>query len=98
MHTHRIAAMGGDGIGPEVVDAAIQALKVCAERDGGFALLDTQFLTPHLSQFGAHEVSRADYKRRLNAATGVAATWSASPGRAVLEAEFRAMRPDGAAR
>src|SRR3954454_13928434 len=38
MKTYRIAAMGGDGIGPEVVDAAVQALKVCAERDGGFAL------------------------------------------------------------
>ena len=38
MKTHRIAAMGGDGIGPEVVDAAVEALKVCAERDGGFAL------------------------------------------------------------
>src|SRR5437588_5450275 len=30
--------MGGDGIGPEVVDAAVEALKICAERDGGFAL------------------------------------------------------------
>src|SRR5690349_24739757 len=30
--------MGGDGIGPEVVAAAIEALKVCAERDGGFRL------------------------------------------------------------
>src|SRR4051812_19598268 len=38
MKTYRIAAMGGDGIGPEVVDAAVQALKVCAERDGGFTL------------------------------------------------------------
>ena len=38
MKTYRIAAMGGDGIGPEVVDAAVQALKVCAERDGGFRL------------------------------------------------------------
>src|SRR5689334_23594223 len=38
MRTYKIAAMGGDGIGPEVVDAAIEALKVCAERDGGFTL------------------------------------------------------------
>ena len=38
MRTYRIAAMGGDGIGPEVVEAAVQALKVCAERDGGFTL------------------------------------------------------------
>src|SRR5215208_6274828 len=38
MKTYRIAAMGGDGIGPEVIDAAVEALKVCAERDGGFRL------------------------------------------------------------
>src|ERR1700745_2065288 len=38
MRTHRIAAMGGDGIGPEVVAAGVQALKACAERDGQFAL------------------------------------------------------------
>ena len=36
MRTHRIAAMGGDGIGPEVIKAGLQALEVCAERDGGF--------------------------------------------------------------
>ena len=38
MRHHRIAAMGGDGIGPEVVDAAVEVLKVCAERDGQFTL------------------------------------------------------------
>ena len=38
MRTCKIAAMGGDGIGPEVVEAGVQVLKVCAERDGGFTL------------------------------------------------------------
>jgi tartrate dehydrogenase/decarboxylase/D-malate dehydrogenase len=38
MRTHRIAAMGGDGIGPEVVAAGVQALKACAERDGQFKI------------------------------------------------------------
>jgi tartrate dehydrogenase/decarboxylase/D-malate dehydrogenase len=38
MRTHRIAAIGGDGIGPEVIAAGLQALDVCAERDGGFEL------------------------------------------------------------
>jgi tartrate dehydrogenase/decarboxylase/D-malate dehydrogenase len=38
MRTHRIAAIGGDGIGPEVVDAGLQVLNICAERDGGFRL------------------------------------------------------------
>jgi tartrate dehydrogenase/decarboxylase/D-malate dehydrogenase len=38
MRTHRIAALGGDGIGPEVIEAGLEVLRVCAERDGGFAL------------------------------------------------------------
>lgn len=38
MRTHRIAAIGGDGIGPEVIAAGLQALDACAERDGGFRL------------------------------------------------------------
>ncbi|MEH0195941.1 leucyl/phenylalanyl-tRNA--protein transferase [Caulobacter sp. CCNWLY153] len=32
---------------------------------GGYKLLDTQFITDHLAQFGTVEISRADYKRRL---------------------------------
>src|SRR6202051_4546056 len=38
MRTHKIAALGGDGIGPEVVEAGLEVLAVCAERDGGFDL------------------------------------------------------------
>src|SRR5215472_2052445 len=38
MRTYKLAALGGDGIGPEVVEAGLEALAVCAERDGGFAL------------------------------------------------------------
>ncbi len=32
---------------------------------GGFSLLDTQFITDHLSQFGAIEIEREDYQARL---------------------------------
>lgn len=32
---------------------------------GGYRLLDAQFLTDHLTQFGAEEISRAAYRRRL---------------------------------
>ena len=35
---------------------------------GGYRLLDAQFMTGHLGQFGAQEISRADYRRRLLAA------------------------------
>ncbi len=37
-------------------------------RAGGFALFDTQFLTPHLASLGAVEITRAEYQRRLAAA------------------------------
>jgi tartrate dehydrogenase/decarboxylase/D-malate dehydrogenase len=38
MRTHRIAAIPGDGIGTEVIAAGLEALAVCARRDGGFQL------------------------------------------------------------
>ncbi|WP_372623720.1 tartrate dehydrogenase [Falsiroseomonas sp.] len=37
MRRHRIAAMGGDGIGPEVIAAGCRVLAAAAEADGGFA-------------------------------------------------------------
>ena len=37
-------------------------------RRGGFMLLDTQFLTEHLSQFGGIEVPRDEYVKQLDAA------------------------------
>ncbi|SDJ75397.1 tartrate dehydrogenase [Aliiruegeria lutimaris] len=41
--TYKIAAIGGDGIGVEVVDACLVVLDVLADRDGGFALNVTNF-------------------------------------------------------
>jgi leucyl/phenylalanyl-tRNA--protein transferase len=35
---------------------------------GDYRLLDTQFITEHLEQFGTVEISRADYRRRLGRA------------------------------
>lgn len=37
---------------------------------GGFVLLDTQFVTPHLRQFGASELPRKTYRERLAVALG----------------------------
>ena len=61
-------------------------------RLGGFTLLDSQFLTEHLAQFGAHEIPRADYKRRLATAMTTEADWLCAPDPATLEAEIRALR------
>ena len=38
---------------------------------GGYRLLDAQFMTEHLTQFGATEIARSDYHRRLEAALDV---------------------------
>ena len=46
---------------------------------GGFRLLDTQFVTSHLTGFGAVEISRASYRDRLEAALAVPADFFALP-------------------
>ncbi len=48
---------------------------------GGFTLLDTQFTTSHLGQFGAIEIPRAEYRRRLSRATQIAGGFYALPTR-----------------
>jgi leucyl/phenylalanyl-tRNA--protein transferase len=46
-------------------------------RRGGFQLLDTQFLTEHLEQFGALEIERKDYLLLLEQALATAAEFPA---------------------
>lgn len=48
-------------------------------RAGGFRLLDTQFVTEHLSSFGAIEIPRAEYHRRLEAAIATSADFYRLP-------------------
>jgi leucyl/phenylalanyl-tRNA--protein transferase len=60
-------------------------------RLGGFHLLDTQFVTAHLSQFGAEEIPRPEYRTRLVAGLEVPAHWLPAPPAEVLAAEFRAL-------
>lgn len=43
MHTHRIAAIPGDGIGGEVIAAGLEVLEALAARDGGFRVEATNF-------------------------------------------------------
>ncbi|WP_020178799.1 leucyl/phenylalanyl-tRNA--protein transferase [Methylopila sp. M107] len=57
-------------------------------RRGGFELLDTQFVTEHLRQFGAVEVPRRDYHRLLESALLAKPDFFAWPkGKAVSGAE-----------
>ena len=60
-------AFFGESMFSRVTDASKVALVhlVALLRQGGYRLLDMQFVTPHLAQFGAAEVSRAQYRRLL---------------------------------
>jgi leucyl/phenylalanyl-tRNA--protein transferase len=53
--------------------------------------LDTQFVTAHLSQFGAEELARDDYKARLAHALTVPASFPVDPDPAVLASEIRTL-------
>lgn len=61
------AAFFGESMFSRATDASKIALVhlVARLRLGGYRLLDTQFLTPHLAQFGGIEISRAHYHRLL---------------------------------
>lgn len=66
-------AFFGESMFSRVRDASKVALVHLAARliAGGYVLLDTQFVTSHLSQFGAVEIPRDEYKERLgNALNG----------------------------
>ncbi len=43
MRTHKIAVMGGDGIGPEVIEAGCRVLDALASEDGGFRFAYDRF-------------------------------------------------------
>jgi leucyl/phenylalanyl-tRNA---protein transferase len=79
-------AFFGESMFSRVSDASKVALAhlVARLRLGQFRLLDTQFVTRHLRQFGAQEIPRALYRRQLAAALAA-------------DAHFPAGRFDGAA-
>lgn len=53
---------------------------VAALKVGGYVLLDAQFRTEHLAQFGTMEITRSAYRTRLDEALAVQAYWPASAG------------------
>jgi len=72
-------ALGGAFFGESMFSRARDASKVALVHlvarliAGGYRLLDAQFMTDHLTQFGAEEISRLDYHRRLSLALSVEA-------------------------
>jgi len=67
-------ALGGAFFGESMFSRETDASKVALVhlvarlRRGGFTLLDTQFVTAHLARFGALEISRRAYRKRLDTA------------------------------
>jgi leucyl/phenylalanyl-tRNA---protein transferase len=63
--------LGGAFFGESMFSTARDASKIALIHlvarllHGGFSLLDTQFMTRHLAQFGAQEITRADYHEHL---------------------------------
>jgi leucyl/phenylalanyl-tRNA--protein transferase len=86
-------AFFGESMFSRVRDASKVALVhlVARLRHGGFTLLDTQFVTEHLAQFGAVEIPRREYKTLLRNAIDRHSNWYAwprsqiVPGRLALE-------------
>jgi len=78
-------SLGGAFFGESMVSLRRDASKVALAhlmlrlRKGGFTLLDTQFETPHLSQFGVVEVHREVYRRLLADAIAVPARFPKGP-------------------
>jgi leucyl/phenylalanyl-tRNA---protein transferase len=67
-------ALGGLYAGESMFSRATDSSKIALVylverlRAHGYVLLDTQFLTPHLQRFGAIEIPRSEYQRRLRRA------------------------------
>ena len=90
--------LGGAFFGESMFSRATDASKVALVhlvarlRLGGFRLLDTQFITAHLARFGAVEIPRAEYRRRLAEALDAPAAWLPEPEAAALSAEIASLR------
>ncbi|MDE2200501.1 MAG: leucyl/phenylalanyl-tRNA--protein transferase [Rhodospirillales bacterium] len=90
-------ALGGAFFGESMFSRARDASKVALVhlvarlRMGGYRLLDTQFVTTHLAQFGTTEIPRDEYRARLLTALATPARWLATPDAAALVAEIDAL-------
>ena len=76
-------AIGGGFFGESMFHRRTNASKIAMAhlvdrlRAGGFVLLDTQFVTPHLASLGGIEIPREEYEERLAEALLVQGDWSA---------------------
>jgi leucyl/phenylalanyl-tRNA--protein transferase len=91
-------ALGGAFFGESMFSRSRDASKVALVhlvarlRLFGFTLLDAQFQTTHLAQFGCHEVPRQAYKRLLSEAVEEQARWNDAIEPALVRAEIEKLR------
>jgi leucyl/phenylalanyl-tRNA--protein transferase len=90
-------ALGGAFFGESMFSIESDASKVAliylvaALKLGKFTLLDTQFITDHLRQFGAIEIPATAYLRRLNTAVRRHASFYSDLSRSELESVVEAL-------
>jgi leucyl/phenylalanyl-tRNA--protein transferase len=72
------SAFFGESMFHRVTDASKAALVALVDhlRARKYRLLDIQWVTPHLERFGAVEISRREYLRRLKGAIEADAQWT----------------------
>lgn len=90
------SAFFGESMFSTATDASKVALVhlVARLRLGGYTLLDTQFITDHLSSLGAIEIPRHTYHVMLAAALEKPARFPTSPDPTILMDEFQRIRKD----
>lgn len=95
-------ALGGAFFGESMFSRESNASKIALAHlaarlwKGGFTLLDTQFVNPHLLQFGAYEVPDAEYMKQLRRALRIKADFRLEGlEESALIHEYLAMRSKG---
>ncbi len=86
-------AFFGESMFSRATDASKVALVHLAARlrIGGFRLLDTQFVTDHLRQFGCNEIPAREYQKALAAAMDFQARFPIKPDRDEIDREIERM-------
>ena len=90
------SAFFGESMFSEARDASKVALVhlVARLKIGGYRLLDAQFMTGHLAQFGARELQRPEYLRRLEDALARQGDFYRFPPSAAGAEVLRAISPE----
>lgn len=90
------AAFFGESMFSRATNASKMALAhlVGRLRIGGFSLLDTQFTTDHLSQFGTCEIPRQEYRQHLSAAINKPADFMRADSMMIMDELCQLMNRD----